>query len=67
MTERLQKVVAELSALPPKEQDAVADLLLQELAWDKSFKKGIAGTKLEEMAEEAHQEYLAGKTEPLDF
>jgi hypothetical protein len=53
MTELLQKATSEVSKLAPAEQDAVASLLLEELAserqWDIAF--GASATQLEKLAE----------------
>jgi hypothetical protein len=67
MTELLQKAMDAVSGLPPEEQDAIASLVLEELAWEKTLSSDSSQAKLEEMADEAHREFLAGKTEPLDY
>jgi hypothetical protein len=67
MTDLLEKALSEVKKLPPSEQDAVAAILLQELAaeqrWAESFAK--SQDALEKMAEEALAEYRAGLTKPL--
>ena len=67
MTDLLEKALREVNKLPPSEQDAVAAILLQELAaeqrWAESFAK--SQDALEKMAEEALAEYRAGLTKLL--
>lgn len=67
MTKLLEKALEEVSKLPASEQDAVAALLLEELAseqrWSASF--GKSQDKLAKLAEEALAEYNAGRTKPL--
>ena len=66
MTQLLEKVVEELRKLPPAEQDALAAVLLRELASEHRWNNLFAGSqeKLARMAEDALAEYRAGKTEP---
>jgi hypothetical protein len=68
MTELLQRATSEVSKLAPAEQDAVASLLLEELAserqWDIAF--GASATQLEKLAEEALEEHRRGLTQKLD-
>ena len=67
MTQLLEKVVEELRNLPPAEQDAVAAVLLRELASEHGWSHLFAGSqeKLARMAEEALAEHRAGNTKPL--
>jgi len=64
----LDKVIAETAKLSEDEQEAFAAFMLAELEserrWDELFSR--SQDLLAKMAEEAHQEYLAGLTEPLD-
>lgn len=68
MTELLEKAFAEASKLSQREQDALAQWILEELAserrWDQAF--ATSQDVLEKMADEALAEYRAGKTEELD-
>jgi hypothetical protein len=68
MTDLLTKAFRAVSALPAEEQDAWAARILAELEdeqrWDEQF--AAAPELLERMADEAHQDYLAGRTELLD-
>ena len=64
MTTLLEKAVSKASALPEEQQDALAQILLDEMAdearWDASFARSqdlLAG-----MAAEAMEEYRAGET-----
>ena len=64
----LQKVIAETAKLPDAEQEAFAAFMLAELEserrWDELFSQ--SQDLLARMAEEARQEYRAGRTKPLD-
>lgn len=67
MTKLLEKALEEVAKLPATEQDAVATILLEELAseqrWAKSFAK--SQDTLARLATEAIAEYKAGRTKPL--
>jgi molybdenum cofactor biosynthesis enzyme MoaA len=67
MTKLLEKALEEIAKLPASEQDAVATILLEELAseqrWAELFAK--SQDKLARLAEEAVAEYKAGRTKPL--
>jgi hypothetical protein len=67
MTQLLEKALREVSKLPPSDQDAVAVIVLEELAseqkWAELFDK--SQDALARMAEEALAEHRAGKTKPL--
>lgn len=68
MTELLKKAFEAVSKLPPESQDAIAARILSELEdesrWDKAF--AASQDKLSRMADEAIDEYKAGKTVPLE-
>ena len=68
MTEQLARVVERVSGMTAEEQDAVAALILEELAseerWDRLF--GASPDTLQRLAEEALAEDRAGKTVPLN-
>jgi hypothetical protein len=68
MTDLVTKAFRAVSALPAEEQDAWAARILAELEdeqrWDEQFAADPA--LLERLADEAHQDYLAGRTELLD-
>ena len=67
MTQLLDKAIAEVAKLPEPEQDALAAILLQEIAserrWSESFAK--SQDALAKLAEAALAEHGAGRTEPL--
>jgi hypothetical protein len=67
MTKLLEEALKEVAKLPEAEQDAVAAILLEELAseqrWAESFAK--SPDKLAKLAAEALAEYKAGRTKPL--
>jgi hypothetical protein len=67
MTQALTSAVAEATKLPPAEQDALAAILLEEMAseqrWSASFAK--SQDVLQSMAEQALEEFKSGKTQPL--
>ena len=65
MTDLLQKAVATLSELPPEQQDALAAMVLEELAFGPG--PSCPPLSIEALEEEARLEHLAGRTEPLDF
>jgi hypothetical protein len=68
MTTLLAKAFAEAEKLPPDEQDAFARWMLEELQEEERWSNSFANSLdiLEQMADEALEEYRAGKTEILD-
>lgn len=68
MTELLRKAFQEASRLPPGEQDALASVLLEELAGERRWDSSLAGSpdKLAVLADAALAEHRADKTQPLD-
>lgn len=67
MTQLLEKAISEVAKLPASEQDAVAALVLEELASERRWSSSFAKSQdiLVNLAEEALAEYAAGKTKPL--
>lgn len=67
MTQLLEKAISEVAKLPASEQDAVAALVLEELASERRWSSSFAKSQdlLANLAEEALAEYAAGKTKPL--
>jgi len=65
MTTALKKVIAKLDKMPASEQNAIALLLNEEIAWQKSF--GASQDELQFLAAEAVIEYKKGKTQTLKF
>jgi hypothetical protein len=67
MTKLLEKAVSEAAKLPDAEQDALAQLLLDELASEERWGSLFAGSQdaLAKLAEEALEEHRRGETEEL--
>ena len=67
MTQLLEKALSEVAKLPPSEQDAVAAIVLEEIASEQKWNDLFARSQdvLAKRAEEALVEHRAGKTEPL--
>jgi hypothetical protein len=65
MTELLRKAVVTLSELPPEKQDALAAMVLEEIAFEQGRSHPLLS--IEALEEEARLEYLAGNTEPMSF
>ena len=67
MTKLMDTAISEVAKLPEPEQDALAAILLEELAserrWSESF--GKSQDALAKLAEEALAEHAAGRTQPL--
>jgi hypothetical protein len=68
MTQALNSAVAEATKLPPDEQDALAAILIEEIASEKRWHQSFAKSEniLEAMALEALAEFRAGKTKPIE-
>jgi hypothetical protein len=68
MTTLLEEAFAKAAQLPPKDQDALAALLLEEIAaerqWEGLFSQ--SQDQLNRLAEEALTEFNEGKTKLLD-
>jgi hypothetical protein len=68
MTQLLEEAFAEASKLPQQEQDALAAVILEELAserrWDQAF--ADSADLLAQLAHHALAEHRAGKTHLLD-
>ncbi len=67
MTQLLEKAFSEVAKLPASEQDAVAALVIEELASEKRWSSSFANSQdlLAKLAEEALAEYASGQTKPL--
>ena len=65
MTTALKKVISKISAMPAIEQNALAELLSEELAWKRSFQN--SQEELVTLAAEALTEYKKGKIKPLNL
>ena len=68
MTRALEAVVAKLAALPPEDQDRIAQWLLEELRdeehWARQFENSQGA--LSKLAAEARTDFAAGRTRELD-
>jgi hypothetical protein len=68
MTKLLEEAFAQASKLPEQEQDALAAVILEELAaerrWDQAF--ADSADLLAQLADQALAEHRAGKTHVLD-
>ena len=67
-TQLLERAFAEAAKLPSHEQDALAALVMEELASEKKWDEAFSNSQyaLAELAEQALAEHKAGKTRPLD-
>ncbi len=67
MTHLLEKAFAEASRLPERDQDAIAEIVMAELASEERWRELFEESQdaLAELAEEALAEHRAGKTKPL--
>lgn len=67
MTNLLEKALERVAKLPEAEQDAVAAIVLDELASEERWAKAFSDSqgKLAKLAEAALAEYKAGRTKPL--
>lgn len=68
MPELVQKAFAAIAQLPEADQEAIAAVILEEIASDERWQSAFARSadKLAALADEALAEYRAGKTKPLD-
>lgn len=68
MTEALKKAFEAASRLPDPDQDELAAAIIEELEADERWEAAFAGSQhaLERLADEALEEYRAGRTELLD-
>ncbi len=67
MTKLLEKAVSAVSNLPEEEQDAIAAIILEELADEERWAQSFAASQrqLSILAKEALEEYHSGRTTPL--
>jgi hypothetical protein len=67
MTKLLKKAFDQASKLPQKEQDAFAELILEELTSERRWAKAFSNSQkqLADMADAALEEFQQGKTRPL--
>ena len=65
MTIALKRAMESVGKLPAVQQNAIASLLLEEAAWQKSFT--TSQDTLAMLASEAEVEYKSGKTKPMNL
>ncbi len=67
MTQLLKKALDQVAKLPAAEQDAVAAILLEELASERRWSESLAKSQdaPAKLADEALAEHAAGRTKPL--
>jgi len=65
---KLEQAFAEAAKLSPAEQEALAAVILDEIASEARWKQAFAASAnaLEALADEALEEHRAGKSLPLD-
>jgi hypothetical protein len=68
MTKLLEQAIAKVRDLPAIQQDAVAQIILDEIASDAKWDQLLSrpSQKVAELADQAWAEYEAGQTEELD-
>jgi hypothetical protein len=68
MTQALSAAVATAAQLPEEEQDALAAILLEEMESEERWSSLVADSQnlLERMANEAIQDFQAGRVQPID-
>jgi hypothetical protein len=68
MTGMLKKAFDEASQLPEKEQDELAQFMLDEIKSERQWSETFArsGSRLRELADEAAREHERGETTALD-
>jgi hypothetical protein len=68
MTKLLEKAFSEASKLPEEDQNALADMLLDDIASEERWADAFTGSQAElaALAVEALAEFRRGETKPLD-
>ena len=68
MTKLLEKAFEVATKLPPEQQDAVAALVLDEIASEERWDEAFANSQdvLAALAKQALQDHAAGKSTPLN-
>ena len=68
MTQSLERAISEIKKLPDQEQDAIAAVIMAELESDRRWDNAFANSRVEldQLADEALEEFRDGRTEPLD-
>lgn len=68
MNTRLAEAFAQASQLPPEEQEALAALLLDEIASERLWNRAFAQSQdqISQLSDEALTEFMEGRTVSLD-
>ena len=68
MTTLFEQAIAKVSQLPPSEQDALAQLLLEEMESERKWGEALAKSPetLAKLADKAWAEHEAGASQPLN-
>jgi len=69
MTQLLEKALNEVYKLSPEQQDAIAAVILEELADEQQWDAAFAASKdnLEELARKVRQDIEAGRVKKMGF
>ena len=69
MTKLLKQILEQASRLPDEDQDALAAILIEEMADEERWAKACERSQgaLEKLAQEALEEFRRGETTPLEF
>jgi len=59
MTNQVKKAIRKIEELPEKEQEEIANLILEQLSWNRTFES--SQEQLAILAKEAVKEYQSGK------
>lgn len=65
MVTELKKAIEKAERLSDKEQQVIAQLILDEIGWDQTLTD--SEKKLSSLAQEALNEYKKGKAKPFEF
>lgn len=65
MVTELKKAIEKAEKLSDKEQQVIAQLIVDEISWDQTLKD--SEKQLSSLAEEALNEYKKGKTKPFQI
>ena len=65
MTNQVKKAIRKIEELPQKEQEEIANLILEELSWNRTFES--SQDQLAILAKEAAEEYQSGETNDQDW
>ena len=68
MTQLLERAIAEVGKLPDPEHDAIAALILEQIADDRAWDEAFAGSQdqLARLADKAREDIASGRVQLLD-